>query len=829
MGAPALLALLCVAQASSGRGVQASADLLTITPSTRAWVFSGHATLRSQDLVLRADEIGYDPDAERARAQGNVVFSSGLFGGTATGLDLDLAHETGLFQGATLYAKSRAKPAEIAAARTPAQMHLVGKNDLTLRADELHRLGNERFDARGLYLTPCDCKAPDWFTEPPSWSVRARAARIDAGHSARLTWATLYIKDVPVLPVPLLLLPLSNRQTGFLLPHPFYSSRNGFQLEEPFFWAISRSYDATFTPGYFFGSSSSDTNGMRGPRLGTEVRYVPSTETHGRLNLALVEDFKSKVSDPHPGMRGELSFTHVQELGRGWEDRVDAAALSDESYFSDVTADVVAQQASYLRSDARVDRRGEETDLFLTGSYYQALQGTGGLRDPSGNPVTAGLNPFFGPRNVNRYTFQRLPAFGFSLLERALGPLRARLDVDGASYAPLSSGPQPTCDPFSPDPSCVLLAQRQPSQRVGLQPSVRLPLLLGRYAELDPYLLLRGDAWYVEPRAGADAGSARALAVVGAQARTELARTFGSGDSTWRHALTPVLELRALPWSSGALPAVNGSSMRPNDEFDAPTAAQTGAAESHPLCAPAPAGPLTGAAQRESPQLFQGIAALRTRLQHKAGGAVTEPVSAEVGQGYDFACRQPADSYARAAFQSGPLSASGELRYSWAERRLAALSARAAWNTPAGSSLSVGYSRLRSFLTDPMNAGVLDLVGPPGPQGGTSADPAVLAERLDVGARLRASPALGLELGATFLPHASLLDAFSTAAAAERTPPWARLLQYTAGVSYGSPCDCWGLRAFGLFQPAQYRQHPWVPASFFFVLDAHRLGGNFGS
>ena len=54
-----------------------------------------------------------------------------------------------------------------------------------------------------------------------------------------------------------------------------------------------------------------------------------------------------------------------------------------------------------------------------------------------------------------------------------------------------------------------------------------------------------------------------------------------------------------------------------------------------------------------------------------------------------------------------------------------------------------------------------------------------------------------------------------------------RLLSYSAGLSYGSPCDCWGLRLNAVFNPTP-DSRPWVPTSFMIVLDAHRLGGNFG-
>ena len=58
--------------------------------------------------------------------------------------------------------------------------------------------------------------------------------------------ATFRVMDVPVLWFPILSFPaLSDRATGFLMPRFGYSARRGFQFEQPFFWNISKSQDAT--------------------------------------------------------------------------------------------------------------------------------------------------------------------------------------------------------------------------------------------------------------------------------------------------------------------------------------------------------------------------------------------------------------------------------------------------------------------------------------------------------------------------------------------------------------------------------------------------------
>jgi hypothetical protein len=56
----------------------------------------------------------------------------------------------------------------------------------------------------------------------------------------------LRVKDVPVLWVPYFVFPANtDRSTGFLLPRVGYSNRRGFVYEQPFYWAINKSSDAT--------------------------------------------------------------------------------------------------------------------------------------------------------------------------------------------------------------------------------------------------------------------------------------------------------------------------------------------------------------------------------------------------------------------------------------------------------------------------------------------------------------------------------------------------------------------------------------------------------
>ena len=57
--------------------------------------------------------------------------------------------------------------------------------------------------------------------------------------------------DTPIIPVPTLTYPLSNRHSGFLIPTPGYDNRFGLHYQQGYFWAINPSQDLTIAPSYY--------------------------------------------------------------------------------------------------------------------------------------------------------------------------------------------------------------------------------------------------------------------------------------------------------------------------------------------------------------------------------------------------------------------------------------------------------------------------------------------------------------------------------------------------------------------------------------------------
>jgi LPS-assembly protein len=183
----------------------------------------GNVTLTRGTTTLRADEVRYDRERGVAEARGNVVLvdPEATIEGDAARLDLN--DETGWID--DVQADMRQSP-------------------YRLNAEHVEKKGGPCYAIRNGVFTTCRCGG----IERPSWSIAAGDTDVTLNGVGVAKNATFRVKDTPVFYTPYLLFPANTeRQTGFLLPRVSYSNRRGFVYEQPFFWAIDKSSDATIT------------------------------------------------------------------------------------------------------------------------------------------------------------------------------------------------------------------------------------------------------------------------------------------------------------------------------------------------------------------------------------------------------------------------------------------------------------------------------------------------------------------------------------------------------------------------------------------------------
>lgn len=763
---PALLILAAVAAAIVGAEpatFELSAEQIVHDGANRRAYAEGNAELVTTGAALHADRITLDHDSNSATAIGRVALrltSGDLLVVIADVVTVRFANdevEEIFVNDGKVLSKTGITAEALRAITTPEGLNAAGQTTMLLIGNHLVRDGNA-WRLEQLELVPCECNF-----DKPSWSIRSSTATINTVEQRASMWnSTVRVHGVPVLWLPWISLPLSNRQTGLLAPKPGFAALNGFTIEQPVFITLGRSFDLTLTPGYFGGGNRNDI-GVQGPRLLTELRYAPSIGTSGRLSLGLLWDLKPRRSPVNPavnlpgsrGLRGEGTWQHSQDLGSGWFDRVDAAFLSDAYYQRDLVADVLAREAGYLRSTATIFHRGPDHWVGLDVAIRQDLQ----LGYPLfGRTGAVAPEPRFGPNPLHR-----LPAITWAVPERKLlGPVSFAVLADFVRLAPTrgqsgdegelanegradgltteclqqrlywwAAAPSPACGAFveeSQGDGVWQPGEREARQRFQLMPrlSASVPLIV---AQLTPYAAWRQGIWVGE-RTGTV--SHRGYPVLGARLETELARSFGSV----RHAIAPGFELRSIPFVTGSAPA-------PYDEVD--------------VAIPGTAAQL------------QAVAEVRQRLTRNGA----DLARLDLGQGIQLSGPRPTlgESYGQVSTGIGWVSAALGARVDPIQARLTRLSATAAINDGQGHGGYATYENLINDGTDRSRRPIDLLFAPPA----STLFPG-RAQSLSFGAHWRFG-GFGLRYDALLLDRATQLY----------------LAQHTLAASYAPACDCFRL------------------------------------
>ena len=235
--------------------------------------------VRGQTRLL-ADRVEINRDTGQAIAQGKVVFYDGPDRLVGERIDYNLKTGTGVvYQGSAVSAPF-----------------------YHLRGERMDRSGESIYEVRRGVFTTCE-------GDDPPWSFRFGSGNADLDDMVWGRDASFWVKNVPILPwVPFFAAALrKERQSGFLFPEFGQSSRLGYFMKLPFYWAISDSQDLTV---------SLDPYSARGIGLDT---WVCGLSNHPRKLLILLRycRFRAHVAVSADG-RGA---TH---LGLGTDPHVSA-------------------------------------------------------------------------------------------------------------------------------------------------------------------------------------------------------------------------------------------------------------------------------------------------------------------------------------------------------------------------------------------------------------------------------------------------------------------------------------------------------------------------
>jgi LPS-assembly protein len=347
-------------------------------------LIEGNAELRRGDTVIRADRLEYEQPGDLARARGNVRINraGNIFAGPFLELKVDA------FEGFFVEPQYR-----------------FLQNDAYGEADRVDFLDDKRSVVTNATYTTCQREpGPSWL---PDWILRADSIHLDNEQEVgRAEGAVLSFFRVPILPLPSISFPLSDRRKSGLLPPTIgLDSLSGFEYTQPYYWNIAPNRDATFTPTFMT---------KRGVDLGGEFRYL-ERDYQGTLQASVMPADQLRDRD-----RWSYHLRHDQLLNTGWSG-VGAVGLSlnlnrvsDNDYWRDFSRSTGTLTQRLLAQDGLLSWGVGNFSFQARALKWQTLQ-----------DVTAPIVPPYDrlPQLVGTYVRQDLP-----------GGLEAQVEADHTRF-----------------------------------------------------------------------------------------------------------------------------------------------------------------------------------------------------------------------------------------------------------------------------------------------------------------------------------------------------------------------------------------------------------
>jgi LPS-assembly protein len=259
------------------------------------------AEIENSKMVIRGDQIEYDSDTGDVRAQGHVYFR-------------DFEKNEQLWANRMEY-NTEDKKGKFWDVRGETHPRIVTRPGI-LTVDAPFYFQGEWAERIGLkyilhhgWITNCKLPGPWWRMRGPKFVI--------VPHEYAIAYRSVFIlKKFPLFYAPFFYHSLAKepRKSGFLIPNLVPRSQRGFMVGLGYYWAISRSYDATYRFQDFTSNAFSHHLDIRGnPRVGTDFNAI----VYG------VQDRGNPAAGANPPTYSGASIYVVgkTDLGDGWTAR----------------------------------------------------------------------------------------------------------------------------------------------------------------------------------------------------------------------------------------------------------------------------------------------------------------------------------------------------------------------------------------------------------------------------------------------------------------------------------------------------------------------------
>ena len=483
--------------------VTIEAESISYDQETDTYNASRHVVITYDGGVLTADDVLLNKTKNEALATGNVILKSKNDILEGNRVDFDIETKTGVaYQGKVFFAQ----------------------NHFYLSGDKIEKRGESTYHIDRAKATTCDGDAPDW-------QLAGNDLDVTVEGYGTLKHMKFMTNGMPILYMPCLIFPAkTKRQSGFLFPYFAYSNKLGWDMELPFFWAISDSMDATFYQRYM---------DMRGFKEGVELRYFTSRDNFGtfygdflndsvRINETIGDVTRNWQSDQQ---RWSVYLNHQTNFDPTFSFRADIRKVSDSWYFRDFSS-----HNYYLDNYSQTEDQRFKKVPFLGNDSLTYLESTARLTKnwPLYSLTVLGSYTDNFATQSNDATLQKYPEITLIGIKRPLFGTPLNLE-------------------FSTSYDYYYRTTGQRGHLYDIRPYLTLPLNLWGYGQLTPQFGVQETLWQRDDNQetpGAEKQGNRGIYTAALGLRTEIHRIFdvNSGPvQKIRHGIVPEVTYTYVP------------------------------------------------------------------------------------------------------------------------------------------------------------------------------------------------------------------------------------------------------------------------------------------
>jgi LPS-assembly protein len=328
--------------------VDFSAAQLTYDSDSEIVTAAGEVRMASEGNMLRADSVSWNRTSDQVRAQGNVRLLTPQ-GDTVYGDDVVLTNQLkdGVIQ----------------------NMLLVLSDGGRLAAVRAERKGGYTTLERATY-SPCPVLDDKGCPRTPTWQIKAVKVMHDpVKHRIRYEKATFDFLGMSIVALPWFSHPDGSEgssSSGLLVPNIRLSSRNGFEVDTPYYLRLAPNRDATITPHIYTGVL---------PAL--EGSYRQLTDL-GAFQLGGFVTYGSRLDptvanpDPNKGLRAYVEGNGRFQLDPYWSLTFSGRYATDRTLMRryDISRD------TRLRSVVEAERITDSSYISIAGWAFEGLRTT---------------------------------------------------------------------------------------------------------------------------------------------------------------------------------------------------------------------------------------------------------------------------------------------------------------------------------------------------------------------------------------------------------------------------------------------------------------------